>query len=177
LIIRDAAESDFPAIAAIYADHVLTGLASFEETPPAAQDLTERWRAVLSHGLPYLVAEADRRVAGYSYAGPYRSRSAHRFTIEDSVYVSRGWAGRGLGGALLARLIERCEGGPWRQMVAVIGDRDNHASIKLHRKFGFRHVGTLQRVGFKFGGWVDSVLMQRALEGRAPNGEALEEAR
>lgn len=166
MIIRDAAESDFPAIAAIYADHVLTGLASFEEKPPAAQILTERWRSVLSHGLPYLVAEADGRVAGYSYAGPYRSRSAYRFTIEDSVYIARGSAGRGLGSALLATLIERCEGGPWRQMVAVIGDRDNHASITLHRKFGFRHVGTLERVGFKFGRWIDSVLMQRALAGQ-----------
>ena len=166
MIIRDAAESDFPAIAAIYADHVLTGLASFEEKPPAAQILTERWRSVLSHGLPYLVAEADGRVAGYSYAGPYRSRSAYRFTIEDSVYIARGSAGRGLGSALLATLIERCEGGPWRQMVAVIGDSDNHASIKLHRKFGFRHVGTLEQVGFKFGRWIDSVLMQRALAGQ-----------
>jgi L-amino acid N-acyltransferase YncA len=163
LIIRDALEGDFSAIAAIYADHVLTGLASFEEKPPTAGDLTERWRSVLSHGLPYIVAESDGRVAGYGYAGPYRSRSAYRFTVEDSVYVARGSGGQGLGSALLAALIERCEAGSWRQMVAVIGDSDNHASIKLHRKFGFRHVGTLERVGFKFGRWVDSVLMQRAL--------------
>jgi L-amino acid N-acyltransferase YncA len=166
LIIRDALEGDFSAIAAIYADHVLTGLASFEEKPPTAGDLTERWRSVLSHGLPYIVAESDGRVAGYGYAGPYRSRSAYRFTVEDSVYVARGSGGQGLGSALLAALIERCEAGPWRQMVAVIGDSDNHASIKLHRKFGFRHVGTLERVGFKFGRWVDSVLMQRALAGQ-----------
>jgi phosphinothricin acetyltransferase len=167
LIIRDAAESDVSAIAVIYADHVLTGLASFEETPPTLADLTERWRSVLSHGLPYLVADSDGRVAGYCYAGPYRSRSAYRFTVEDSVYVARESAGHGLGSALLAALIERCERGSWRQMVAVIGDSDNHASIRLHRKFGFRHVGTLEQVGFKFGRWVDSVLMQRALAGRA----------
>lgn len=166
MIIRGAAEGDFSAIAAIYAHHVLTGHASFEEKPPTAGDLTERWRAVLSHGLPYIIAESDGRVAGYSYAGPYRSRSAYRFTVEDSVYIARGCGGQGLGSALLAALIERCEAGPWRQMVAVIGDSDNHASIKLHRKFGFRHVGTLERVGFKFGRWVDSVLMQRALAGR-----------
>jgi L-amino acid N-acyltransferase YncA len=167
LIIRDALESDVSAIAAIYADHVLTGLASFEETPPTTQDLTERWRSVLSHGLPYLVVESDGRVAGYCYAGPYRSRSAYRFTVEDSVYIARASAGQGLGSALLAALIERCERGSWRQMVAVIGDRDNLASIGLHRKFGFRHVGTLEQVGFKFGRSVDSVLMQRALAGRA----------
>ena len=166
MIIRDAVDGDFSAIAAIYADHVLTGLASFEEKPPTAGDLTERWRLVLSHGLPYIVAESDGRVAGYGYAGPYRSRSAYRFTVEDSVYIARGSGGQGLGSALLAALIERCEAGPWRQMVAVIGGSDNHASIKLHRKFGFRHVGTLERVGFKFGRWVDSVLMQRALAGR-----------
>jgi phosphinothricin acetyltransferase len=163
LIIRDAAERDFSAIAAIYTHHVATGLASFEEKPPTAAEMTERWRSVRSHGLPYLVAETDGRVAGYSYAGPYRSRSAYRHTIEDTVYVAEGSLGLGLGSALLAALIDRCEIGPWRQMVAVIGDSENHASIGLHRKFGFRHVGTLERVGFKFGRWVDSVLMQRAL--------------
>jgi L-amino acid N-acyltransferase YncA len=165
LIIRDAAESDFSAIAAIYAHHVLSGLASFEEKPPTVEDLTERWRSILSHGLPYLVAESNGRLVGFSYAGPYRSRSAYRFTVEDSVYIARGHGGQGLGSALLVALIERCEAGPWRQMVAVIGDSDNLASIELHRKLGFRHVGTLERVGFKLGRWVDSVLMQRALEG------------
>jgi L-amino acid N-acyltransferase YncA len=163
LIVRDAAEADFPAIAEIYGHHVLTGLASFEETAPSPEELTERWRAVSSHGLPYLVAEIDGRVVGYGYAAPYRSRSAYRFTVEDSVYIAADSGGLGLGSALLASLIERCRTGPWQQMVAVIGDSENHASIGLHRKFGFRHVGTLQRVGFKFGRWIDSVLMQRAL--------------
>jgi L-amino acid N-acyltransferase YncA len=163
LIIRDAAEPDFSAITEIYARHVLTGLASFEEKPPTAGEMTERWRSVRSHGLPYFVAETDGRVVGYSYARPYRGRSAYRLTIEDTVYIAEGSLGLGIGSALLAALIERCEAGPWRQMVAVIGDSENHASIRLHRKFGFRHVGTLERVGFKFGRWVDSVLMQRAL--------------
>jgi phosphinothricin acetyltransferase len=176
LIIRDAAEGDFSAIAAIYAHHVLTGLASFEEKPPTAGELIERWRSVLSHGLPYIVADSDGHVAGYSYAGPYRSRSAYRFTVEDSVYIAPGCSGQGLGSALLAVLIERCEAGPWRQMVAVIGDSDNRASIQLHRKFGFRQVGTLERVGFKLGRWVDSVLMQRALAGRGTDGASQEEA-
>ena len=126
----------------------------------------ERWRAVSSHGLPYLVAEIEGRVVGYGYAAPYRSRSAYRFTVEDSVYIAADCGGLGLGSALLAALIGRCRTGPWQQMVAVIGDSENHASIGLHRKFGFRHVGTLQRVGFKFGRWVDSVLMQRPLRGK-----------
>jgi L-amino acid N-acyltransferase YncA len=155
--------SDLPAIASIYAHHVLTGLASFEETPPSVEEMTERWRAVVSQGLPYILAEMEGRVVGYSYAGLYRSRSAYRFTVEDSVYTADGCGGSGLGSALLAALIERCRRGPWQQMVAVIGDSENQASIGLHRKFGFRHVGTLHRVGFKFGRWVDSVLMQRAL--------------
>jgi L-amino acid N-acyltransferase YncA len=155
--------SDLPAIASIYAHHVLTGLASFEETPPSVEEMTERWRAVVSQGLPYILAEMEGRVVGYSYAGLYRSRSAYRFTVEDSVYIADGCGGSGLGSALLAALIERCRRGPWQQMVAVIGDSENQASIGLHRKFGFRHVGTLHRVGFKFGRWVDSVLMQRAL--------------
>jgi L-amino acid N-acyltransferase YncA len=163
LIIRDVTEADLPAIAAVYVQHVLTGLASFEETPPSVEEMTERWRALSSRGLPYIVAIIDERIVGYSYAGPYRGRSAYRFTVEDSVYVAEGSGGRGVGSALLAALIERCRTGPWQQMVAVIGDSENHASIGLHRKFGFRHVGTLQRVGFKFGRFIDSVLMQRAL--------------
>jgi L-amino acid N-acyltransferase YncA len=166
LIIRDAGGPDFLAIAGIYAHHVLTGLASFEETPPSAAEMTERWHGIVSSGLPYLVAEIDGRVVGYSHTSPYRSRSAYRFTIEDSVYIAEGRSGEGFGSALLAALIDRCEKGPWQQMIAVIGDSENRASIGLHRKFGFRQVGTLQHVGFKFGRWIDSVLMQRALQGR-----------
>lgn len=163
ITIRDAAEADLPAIQAIYAHHVLHGFASFEEVPPGTAELAARRAAVLAQGLPYLAAEIDGRVAGYAYAGAYRPRPAYRHTIEDSVYVADGMAGRGIGRALLAALIERCEAGPWRQMVAVIGDSGNAGSIALHEALGFRRTGTLQSVGFKFGRWVDSVLMQRPL--------------
>ncbi|MGK9233736.1 GNAT family N-acetyltransferase [Inquilinus limosus] len=163
ITVRDAAEADLPAVQAIYARHVLHGLASFEETPPDVAELAARRAAVLAQGLPYLAAEIDGRLVGYAYAGAYRPRPAYRHTVEDSVYVADGQAGRGIGRALLGALIERCEAGPWRQMVAVIGDSGNTASITLHERLGFQRVGLLQSVGFKFGRWVDSVLMQRAL--------------
>lgn len=163
IIIRDAAEADLPAVQAIYARHVLHGLASFEEVPPETVELAARRAAVLAQGLPYLAAEIEGRLVGYAYAGAYRPRPAYRHTIEDSVYVADGQAGRGIGRALLAGLIERCEAGPWRQMVAVIGDSGNTASIALHEALGFSQVGTFRSIGFKFGRWVDTVLMQRAL--------------
>ena len=125
--------------------------------------MKSRRAAVLRLGLPYLVAELDGRVVGYSYATFYRTRPAYRFTVEDSVYVEDGLHGRGIGTALLAELIARCERGPWRQMLAVIGDSDNAGSIALHRRLGFMPAGNLVSVGFKFGRWVDSVFMQRAL--------------
>lgn len=161
--IRDAAEADLPAVQAIYARHVLHGFASFEEVPPETAELAARRAAVLAQGLPYLAAEIEGRLVGYAYAGAYRPRPAYRHTIEDSVYVADGLAGRGIGRALLGTLIERCEAGPWRQMVAVIGDSGNAASIALHEAFGFRRAGLLQSTGFKLGRWVDTVLMQRAL--------------
>jgi phosphinothricin acetyltransferase len=163
LTVRDACESDIGAVQAIYAHHVRHGLASFEEVPPSRDELAHRRAAVLAAGLPYLVAELDGVVVGYSYATGYRSRAAYRHSIEDSVYVAHGLAQRGIGRALLRALIERCEHGPWRQMVAVIGDSGNAGSIALHRALGFETVGTLRAVGFKHGRWVDSVLMQRAL--------------
>ena len=162
-MIRDARDGDLPAIQEIYAHHVMHGLASFEESAPTAEELRKRREAVLALKLPYLVAEIDGRIAGYAYASPYRARSAYRHSLEDSVYVRDGEGGKGVGAALLAAIIERCEQGPWRQMIAVIGDSQNLASIGLHRKLGFRVVGTLEAVGFKFGRWVDSVLIQRPL--------------
>lgn len=148
---------------AIYAEHVLHGLASFEETPPSLDEMLSRRASVLKLGLPYVVAELNGRVVGYSYASSYRPRPAYRYTVEDSVYIAPEMGGQGLGTALLRTLIARCEAGPWRQMLAVIGDSGNKASIALHRRMGFQHTGTFKSVGFKFGHWVDSVLMQRSL--------------
>jgi L-amino acid N-acyltransferase YncA len=162
-VVRDSCESDISAVQAIYAHHVLHGAASFEEEPPPLAEMQRRRAAVLARGLPYLVAEIGGRVAGYSYASPYRARPAYRFSIENSVYVARDRARAGIGRALLSALIARCERGEWRQMIAVIGDSANAASIGLHAGLGFRRVGTLHDVGFKFGRWVDSVLMQRPL--------------
>ncbi|WP_282607733.1 GNAT family N-acetyltransferase [Pelagibius sp. Alg239-R121] len=163
LCVRNSAESDMPAIQGIYAHHVLTGLASFEETPPDTAELGQRRAVILRLGLPYLSAEIDGRVVGYSYASPYRPRPAYRHTIENSVYIAEGFAGRGIGKALLRELVARCETGPWRQMLAIIGDSGNAGSIGLHHSLDFRLIGTLRAVGFKHGRWLDTVLMQREL--------------
>lgn len=163
ILVRDANETDMSAVAAIYAKHVLHGLASFEEVPPPLDEMKSRRAGVLKLGLPYLVAELDGHLVGYSYATFYRARPAYRYTVEDSVYVADGLHGRGIGTVLLAELIARCERGPWRQMLAVIGDSGNTPSIALHRRLGFAPCGTLASVGFKLGRWVDSVFMQRAL--------------
>ncbi|HET6522565.1 MAG TPA: GNAT family N-acetyltransferase [Geminicoccaceae bacterium] len=165
--VRDATDADMEAVRRIYAHHVLHGLATFEEEPPSVEELRRRRADVLGRGLPYLVAEVDGAVVGYGYATPWRPRPAYRHTVENSVYVEAGREGRGIGRALLSALIARCEAGPWRQMVAVIGDSGNAPSIGLHRSLGFEHVGTLRRVGFKFGRWVDTVLMQRELGSEA----------
>ena len=172
-VIRASTEADVPAIQAIYAHHVLTGLASFEEVPPDPAEIARRRAEVTGRGLPHLVAEVEGRVAGYAYAGPYRARVAYRFTVEDSVYVAPEATGRGLGSLLLAALIRDCEAWGARQMVAVIGDSGNLGSVRLHARAGFREAGTLRAVGFKLGRWVDSVLMQRPLgqgEETLPNG-------
>jgi L-amino acid N-acyltransferase YncA len=163
LKVRDATEADLPAIQAIYAHHVLHGVASFEETPPSIDDLRGRLASVLSHGLPYMVAGIDGAIAGYCYATPYRPRAAYRNTIEDSIYIDDAFRGRGIGRVLLKALIERCETGPWRQMVAVIADGGSGGSLSLHRSLGFEMAGTLKAVGFKHGRWLDTTLMQRAL--------------
>lgn len=170
--LRDAQDADLPQIAAIYGHYVLNSAATFEETPPDAAAMAGRRAAVLDHGLPWLVAEEGGRILGYCYAAPYRARAAYRYTLEDSIYVAPQALGRGVGRALLVELIARCGCGPWRQLVAVIGDSGNAGSIALHQCLGFRHAGTLQAVGYKFGRWVDTVLMQRTLgEGEPGNGE------
>jgi L-amino acid N-acyltransferase YncA len=167
--IRASREDDIAAIAAIYRHHVLHGLASFEEVPPEPDELASRRRAIVARGLPYLVAERSGRVLGYCYASPYRTRSAYRFTIEDSIYIDAAETGRGIGRALLGSLLDRCTELGYRQMVAVIGGSDTWPSIRLHEVLGFARVGLLPAIGFKFGAWVDTVLMQRTLGPGATN--------
>ena len=163
LVVRDSTLADMPAIRTIYAHHVVHGLASFEEVAPSTAEMVVRRAAVLAAGLPYLAAEIDGRVVGYSYATAYRPRPAYRHTIKVSVYVAHDSRGQGIGKALMQTLMARCAAGPWRQLVAVIGDSGNAGSIGLHRSLGFHHVGTLEAVGFKCGRWVDTVIMQCAL--------------
>ena len=162
ITVRNATEADMEGVRSIYSEYVLNGLATFEEIAPSVDDLLARRKSLISAGLPYLVADCDSEILGYSYASPYHSRPAYRYTVEGSAYVARELGGRGVGGALLQRLIERCERGPWRQMVAVIGDSENVASIALHRRMGFQLTGTLSAIGFKLRRWVDVVLMQRS---------------
>ncbi|WP_281410136.1 GNAT family N-acetyltransferase [Phyllobacterium myrsinacearum] len=161
--IRDAEDRDMISVQAIYAYHVLNGIASFETDVPSLDEMLARRASVLAAGLPYLVAVMNGRIMGYSYATVYRPRPAYRFTVEDSVYVANGLSGRGIGSSLLLQLVQRCEAGNWRQMVAIIGNSGNMGSLKLHERVGFETVGTLRSVGFKFGQWVDTVLMQKSL--------------
>jgi L-amino acid N-acyltransferase YncA len=163
LAIRPATSADIPAIARIYAHAVEHGTASFELTPPDAAEMAQRMQALLAGDFPYLVAEENGSVLGYAYAALYRARPAYRFTLEDSVYIAPDRQGRGIGRALLAALIEASTARGFRQMIAVIGDSEQAASIALHAALGFAYVGTLPNVGFKFGRWLDTVLMQRAL--------------
>lgn len=162
--VRDAALTDIDAITRIYAWHVLHGCGSFEETPPDAAEMADRYRKVASFELPWLVAERDGQVVGYCYATQYRPRPAYRFTVEDSVYIDADQGGRGIGTALIAALISRCQQGPYRQMLAIIGNGERNAgSLNLHKKMGFEIVGNFRAVGFKHGEWRDTLLMQRAL--------------
>lgn len=160
---RAASEADIPTITGIYAEAVAAGSASFEIVPPDESEMTARMRALLAGGFPYLVAEEAGRVLGYGYAGPYRARPGYRNTVEDSIYLAADARSRGIGGVLLRRLIEESTARGFRQMVAIIGDSGNVASIRLHKAAGFALVGTLKDVGYKHGRWLDSVLMQLAL--------------
>jgi len=166
--IRAGTPDDAEAIARINGHYVLHGTAPFEEVPPTVEEMRARIEGLLARGFPVLVAEAGDGVVGYALAGPYRDRAAYRYTVENSVYVEEAQTGRGIGRALLARLIAECRARGFRQIVAVIGDSANHASIALHRRAGFRHVGVFERVGVKFGRTLDTVLMQLDLtEGQA----------
>ena len=176
-LIRPATASDAPALAAIYGHHVLHGAGTFEEHPPGAEDMAGRVAAVQARGLPYLVAELEGHIAAFAYAGPFRLRSAYRYTVEDSVYVAPEHQGKGLGKLVLGRVIEACEDLGLRQMLAVIGDSGNAGSIGVHRALGFAHSGVMQGVGFKAGRWLDVVIMQLALNvgaGRAPDCDGLD---
>jgi len=160
---RPATAADLAAVHAIYAHHVLHGVASFEEAPPSLGEMRRRFEDVISRGLPYLALELDGEVGAFGYCAPYRARSAYRYALEDSVYVRHDLARRGAGRAVLRALVARCAELGYRQLIAVIGDSANTASIALHAQEGFLRAGTLRSVGFKFGRWLDSVIMQRPL--------------
>ena len=164
-IVRASSEADIARCAEIYGHHVRHGTASFEVDPPDLAEMTKRRASVLDLGLPYLVAEGQGRVLGYAYAGNWRPRPAYKFSVEDSIYIAHDAVGQGVGTALLPVLIDQCSALGKRQMVAVIGDSAQTASIRLHASYGFAMAGTLKSIGFKFGRWLDSVLMQRALGG------------
>ncbi|MFZ5690902.1 MAG: GNAT family N-acetyltransferase [Pseudomonadota bacterium] len=163
LTIRPVAPGDMRDITAIYAHAVIHGTASFEIEPPSEAEMNNRRIALESGGFPYLVAAIGGRVAGYAYAGPYRTRIAYRYTVEDSVYIHPDAHRQGVGRRLLTELIAQAEARGFRQMIAVIGDSAQTSSIALHRSLGFTLVGTFRNIGFKHGRWLDSVLMQRAL--------------
>jgi phosphinothricin acetyltransferase len=158
--VRPATEADFDAITAIYARHVREGIASFEETPPDRDEMLARWHRVIASGCCWLVAESEAGIRGYAYTGLYHARVGWRFTVEDSIYLAHDAMRRGYGRALLSGLIDYSRKAGHRRMLAVIGDSDNAGSVGLHASFGFRHVGTLTDVGYKFGRWVDVVMMQ-----------------
>lgn len=174
IIVRECQPADVPAITAIYRVEVAEETASFETEPPDEAEMARRRQALVEAGHPYLVATLRGAVVGYAYAGPYRSRPAYRGTVENSVYVGREARRRGIARILLQALIEAASARGYRQMVAVIGDSANHASVALHRACGFADTGTLRSVGWKHGRWLDTVLMQRALgEGDATPGEVV----
>lgn len=162
--IRPVGPADLPQIQAIYAHHVATGYASFEEEPPDLAEMTKRCETLLERGLPYIVAaEPDGKILGYAYAGPFRPRRAYRFSVENSIYTRPDSAGMGIGRALLTELIKQATAWGARQMIAVIGDSGNAGSIGLHKALGFQPIGVIRSVGFKHGRWLDSVLMQLPL--------------
>jgi L-amino acid N-acyltransferase YncA len=160
---RPATPDDIAAITRIYAYAVKHGTASFELEPPDEAEMARRMQSLLDGGYPYIIAEIDGALVGYAYAGSYRPRPAYRFSVEDSIYVDTSVQRRGVGRALLQNLIDECERRGFRQMVAVIGDSAQTSSIELHRALGFRMIGVVENVGYKFGRWLDSVNMQRAL--------------
>ncbi|PJX25834.1 GNAT family N-acetyltransferase [Advenella sp. S44] len=173
-LVRPATDQDITAITQIYAWHVVNGIATFEETVPDCVQMRKRFTDITTQGYPYIVAEKDGEVIGYAYASSFRPRVAYRYTVENAIYLRHDLGRLGAGSRLLAELIRLCEAGPWRQMIAVIGDSANAASIGVHRKAGFEMIGALPATGFKHGRWVDTVLMQRPLSdgNRTPPNDA-----
>jgi L-amino acid N-acyltransferase YncA len=165
---RSCEPADVPAVQEIYAHHVTTGLGTFEEEPPSVQEMERRLDSIVGAGFPFVVAEIDGRVAGYGYAGPFRTRASYRFTCENSVYVAEPALRHGVGFAVMRQVIDACRRLQMKQMLAVIGDSENAGSLGLHARLGFEHVGVFRNVGFKFGRWVDVVLMQLDLTASAP---------
>ncbi len=159
----DASEEDMLEVQAIYAPHVIHGLSSFETEAPSVEEMQQRRSGVLSKGLPYLVVRQQGKVLGYCYLSPFRPRYAYRFTLECSVYIAEGQQGKGLGKRLMTEAIKRAEAGGWRQMMAVIGNSENIASVRLHESLGFYLVGQLNGVGYKHGRWINTIMMQRTL--------------
>lgn len=162
-LVRDAILDDMSAITSIYRPYVENSVATFEHIAPTLEEMDQRFRDLQEKDLPFLTAEHDGQVVGYAYASLYRSRWGYRYTIEDSVYVDEHKLGQGIGRRLLTQLIDRCAALGFRQMVAVIGDSENVASIALHSQLGFKVIGALPASGRKFGRWIDTVLMQRPL--------------
>jgi len=163
ITLRPSTEADIPAIHAIYEHAVLHGTGTFETDVPDLAEMTRRRTEVLGRGLPWLVAEQAGEVTGYAYANYFRPRLAYRFCLEDSIYLTPSAQGKGVGRLLLAELMARCEAAGARQMLAVIGDANNAGSVGVHTALGFQHTGVLKSAGWKFGRWLDVVLMQRTL--------------
>ncbi len=161
--LRPVADADLPGVAAIYAHYVETSVATFDETPPPVEEWRAKRAAIAGAGLPFLVVEDEGEVAGFAYAGPYRPKPAYRHTVEDTVYLAPGATGRGLGRLLLGEVIDRAGRAGARQMVAVVADGGDPASLRLHAAFGFEQAGRLRSVGLKHDRWIDTVLLQRAL--------------
>jgi phosphinothricin acetyltransferase len=168
LRIRGVVEADVAALTRIYRHEVLHGAASYEYAPPDEGEMARRIAAIRDAGYPYLVAELDGDAAGFAYASAYRARDGYRWTVEDSVYIDERHRGRGIGHALLHRLLERCEALGYRRMVAVIGDGENAASIALHGRAGFAVVARFPGLGFKHGRWLENVQMMRVLGDGGP---------
>lgn len=162
-LIRPSRDEDIPAIAAIYAHHVLHGTGTFETEAPGISDMAARRADVLSKGLPYLVAEQDGKIIGFAYGNWFKPRPAYRYSVEDSIYLAPDLHRKGLGRALLAELLARCEAIGIRKVMAIVGDSANAGSIGVHRTLGFTQVGTIEACGWKFGAWRDIVIMQKTL--------------